>query len=490
MDSAISDLRIQPCNEAAVRADGRYVLYWMVAFRRLEFNFSLQRAAEWSRELGKPLLILEALRCDYPYASDRLHRFVIDGMAANAARAEASGVAYYPFLEREKGGGKGLLGALAEDAAVVVTDHYPCFFLPRMVAAAAKRLKVRVEKVDSNGLLPLVASGKSFSRAYDFRRFLQGELGPHLERFPLSDPLKAIDFPKGSGPPERVTSRWTPADTKTFEQPSDLIARLPIDHRVAPADRQGGSPAAREALGVFLDERLKDYAERRNQPQEKATSELSPWLHFGHISTHQIFRELLDAEGKEADGINPKKLGQRDNWWNLSESGQAFVDQLVTWRELGFNFCHHHEDYDQYESLPDWARQTLAEHSNDPRPQLYSLEEFESAETHDPLWNAAQTQLAREGGIHNYLRMLWGKKILHWSASPQEALAIMIQLNDKYALDGRDPNSYSGIFWVLGRFDRAWGPERKIFGKIRYMTSGNTAKKYRVEEYLERYRPA
>jgi deoxyribodipyrimidine photo-lyase len=161
----------------------------------------------------------------------------------------------------------------------------------------------------------------------------------------------------------------------------------------------------------------------------------------------------------------------------------------VTWRELGYNMCTRRDDFDRYESLPDWARETLADHAADDRDYVYSLEQFESAQTHDRLWNAAQTQLAQEGRLHNYLRMLWGKKILEWTAAPQDALAVMIELNNKYALDGRDPNSYSGIFWVLGRYDRAWGPERPIFGKIRYMSSENTARKLRVKEYLERYAP-
>ena len=179
--------------------------------------------------------------------------------------------------------------------------------------------------------------------------------------------------------------------------------------------------------------------------------------------------------------------GRREGFWGLSAPAEAFVDQLVTWRELGYNRCALDPDHDRYETLPDWARATLDEHAADPRPHLYDLAAFERAETHDPLWNAAQNQLVREGRIHNYLRMLWGKKVLEWSRSPREALAILIELNNRYALDGRNPNSYSGIFWIFGRYDRPWGPERPIFGKVRYMTSANTARKVRVVEYVERY---
>ncbi len=486
MKSDVPADRVVDCNRKPVRSEGAYVLYWMNAFRRVNWNFSLQRAADWSRHLGKPLVVLEALRSDYPWASDRLHQFVLQGMACNADRLQGKAVAYYPYVEDAPGAGKGLLAALASRACLVVTDEYPCFFLPRMVAAAAKRLPVRLEKVDSNGLLPLRGAPKSFVRAYDFRRFLQANLASHLRQFPAADPL-SDPLPRGAELPAEVTARWPPSGRRVLDKPAPWVATLPIDHAVAAVSRQGGADAAERALKTFLSERLSDYLALRNHPEEEAGSGLSPWLHFGHLSSHQVFRELVGQSGGELAGLSPRRLGKVENWWRLGASAQAFVDQLVTWRELGFNFCHHNQDYNQYQSLPAWARKTLSEHAGDPRPDVYTLPEFAEARTHDPLWNAAQRQLLVEGRIHNYMRMLWGKKILHWSASPEEALATMIELNDKYALDGRDPNSYSGIFWCLGRFDRAWGPERPIFGKIRYMTSESTARKYRVQGYLQKY---
>ena len=192
------------------------------------------------------------------------------------------------------------------------------------------------------------------------------------------------------------------------------------------------------------------------------------------------------------EGWTQRKLkasggGKREGWWGTSRGAEAFLDELVTWRELGYNMCALRDDYDRYESLPEWARSTLEAHARDRRPSRYTLAQFESASTHDPLWNAAQRQLVREGRLHNYLRMLWGKKILEWSRSPRQALETMIHLNNKYALDGRDPNSYSGIFWCLGRYDRPWGPERPIFGTVRYMSSENTARKLSVKEYLQTY---
>ncbi len=174
-------------------------------------------------------------------------------------------------------------------------------------------------------------------------------------------------------------------------------------------------------------------------------------------------------------------------WWGMGKSAEAFLDQLITWRELGFNMCRYNKDYEKFKSLPGWAIQTLKDHEMDNREYIYTEEEFENVRTHDALWNATQVQLVREGKIHNYLRMLWGKKIIEWSPTPERALEVMIHLNNKYALDGRDPNSYSGIFWVLGRYDRAWGPEREIFGKVRYMSLANTARKVRVAGYIKRY---
>ena len=220
----------------------------------------------------------------------------------------------------------------------------------------------------------------------------------------------------------------------------------------------------------------------------EATSGLSPYLHFGHISVHQVFTETMQQAGWTPDRISGKVNGSSNGWWGVEENAESFLDELITWREVGYNMCSRSADYDRYDSLPAWARQTLGKHAEDPREYVYTLDEFEAAQTHDPLWNAAQRQLVREGRIHNYLRMVWGKKVLEWSASPQAALDVLIELNNKYALDGRNPNSYSGIFWVLGRYDRAWGPERPIFGTIRYMSSENTARKVRVKDYLRRVR--
>jgi len=289
--------------------------------------------------------------------------------------------------------------------------------------------------------------------------------------------------------PEAIVKRWPMASSELLKGDSTALASLPINHDVGTAGRQGGSGAAQHILRQFLQDRFPRYMEDRNQPEVEGTSGLSPYLHFVHISVHQIFDQLMDIGGWTLDRVSSRTTGSRSGWWGVSEASEGFLDQLVTWRELGFNICWQREDYDRYESLPRWALKTLADHEGDCRPYVYSPEEFEAARAHDPLWNATQMQLVRKGWIHNYLRMLWGKKILEWAASPRDALNVMIELNNRYALDGRDPNSYSGIFWILGRFDRAWGAERPIFGKIRYMSSKNTARKVRVRDYVTKYAP-
>ncbi len=477
-------LRIRNINSAPVRPDGAFVLYWMTAARRTHWNFALDRAVEVAKELGRPLVVLEALRCGHRWASDRTHRFVLDGMVDNERACEVAGTAYFPYVEPADGAGKGLLAALAGHACSVVTDDFPCFFLPRMVASAGRQLAVRLEAVDSNGLLPLRATGRVFDRAVDFRRFLQRELPRHLRDRPRTHPL-TTSLPRLEELPAEVLRRWPRAEAELLGGRAPLSS-LPIDHAVAPVPFEGGEKAAALTLARFVKDRLPLYAERRNEPGLEATSGLSPFLHFGHVSAHQVLDLLARAERWSTDREFPKPSGKREGWWGMSPAAEAFVDQLVTWRELGLNYASLRDDTADYASLPAWARATLDAHRNDPRSHRYSFDQLERAATHDEIWNAAQRQLRLEGRIHNYLRMLWAKNVLQWSASPEEAAATLVALNDRWAVDGRDPNSYSGIFWTFGRYDRPW-PERPVLGTIRAMTSESTRRKLDLGPYLERF---
>ena len=254
----------------AVSPDRDFVLYWMIACRRTTWNFALDHAVAWAEQLHKPLVIFEPLRADYPWANDRLHRFVIDGMADNAERIASlkqRGVLYYPFVETARNAGKGLLTALAEQACIVITDDYPAFFLNRMVSAAATRLRVRIEQVDSNGLLPLRAADRVFPTAYAFRRFLQKELPSHLKLLPSADPFARVNLSGVARLPAEILDRWPLASAKRLSGPSEL-AQLPIDHSVGIVFERGGATAARGTLQDFLDGPLARYAETANQPDE------------------------------------------------------------------------------------------------------------------------------------------------------------------------------------------------------------------------------
>ncbi len=472
-----------------MRADGDFVLYWMTASRRVEWSFALDRAVERARELDRPLVILEALRCGYRFASDRLHRFVLDGMAANARALRRAKVLYYPYLERRADEGKGLLAELGRRACLVVGDDSPVFFLPRASESAARQLPVRLELVDGHGLLPLRAADRVFTTAHAFRRFLQRELPAQLapEAFPRAAPLRNLHLPRLEALPAAIARRWPPATPAELESEATLAA-LPIDHGVPTTPARGGAEPALRRWHRFLAHGLARYERDRNNPSLEGASGLSPYLHFGHLSAHRIVHELLEAERWSLDRVlGARAHGARSGWWGTSAAAEAFLDQLVTWRELGANFCSRREDHERFDSLPAWALATLRAHRRDPRPHRYGLEALAAARSHDPIWNAAQRELRREGRIHNYLRMLWGKKILEWSATPEQALAAMLELNNRFALDGRDPNSTSGIFWILGRYDRPWGPERPIFGTVRYMSSENTRRKLDLKGYLARF---
>lgn len=479
--------RIRKGNDRPINSSADYILYWMIACRRTKWNFALQRAIERAVELKKPLVVLEALRVGYKWACKRFHRFILDGMVDNARSFAVAKTLYYPYVEPEPDADKGLLAELAQKACLLVTDDFPAFFIPRMISSVSQQIPVYMEIVDSNGLLPINTADREFTTAYSFRRFLQKALVPNLSEKPMADPLKKLALSGTAILPREVQKKWPPASLSLLEGNRKSLAHLPIDHSVETVELRGGPGQAENIMHSFVKNRLSAYPENRNHPDEQGTSGLSPYLHFGHISPHQIFFEIAAREEWSMDDPAPKATGSRTGWWGMSEPAEAFLDELITWRELGFNMCSRRQDYDRYETLPDWALDTLARHETDSRAYHYTINQLESSETHDPLWNSTQRQLVLEGTIHNYLRMLWGKKILEWSSSPREALKILIQLNNKYALDGRDPNSYSGIFWVLGRYDRAWGPERPVFGKVRYMSSKNTMRKIRVKEYIQKY---
>ena len=326
--------RLRVLRDEPPRGDGEYVLYWMIGARRAHSNLALDRAIAWADALHKPLLVLEALRCDYQWASDRFHQFVLDGMRDNADAFARARVTYYPYLEPAPREGRGLLEALAERATLVVTDQSPVFDLPQLVSAATRRLRCRFETIDGYGIVPLEAPASVFPTAYAFRRYLQRTLPEYLAQEPAPE-VSGRDR-RVTGPlPAHVRERWPSADT--WWSLGGALSALPLNHAVGVVGAKGGSVAAAGLLATFLRNGLPRYAETRAHPDEAVTSGLSPYLHFGHISPHQVVRGVLERESWSVARLSTKASGAREGWWGLTPDAEAFLDQVITWRELGGN---------------------------------------------------------------------------------------------------------------------------------------------------------
>jgi deoxyribodipyrimidine photo-lyase len=471
--------RLRRLNDVPVARERDFVLYWMQAFRRLHHNHALDYALRCAGELKKPLVVLEALRPDYPWASHRTHRFVLEGMRDNARAARELRLNYWPLVATPHADGRGELRELSDRACVVVTDDFPGFVIPGHTRALARCRGSAVLAVDSNGIVPLAALGAPAAAAVHMRRRLH-------RSFPAAWEERSRAEPEVPGP---ATGRVDPPFP--LWDPGDLDATASaewLDGSVPPVPgTPGGSREARRRLSRFVERGLPGYAERRSPPappDEAHASGLSPYLHFGHISAEEVVEAALSRVPFLQ--LRPERAGRRDGFFSDDADVNAFLDETITWRDLGYHW-HRHRGADARSletALPGWALQTLGVHARDQRRPLYEPDQLEAGETEDPLWNAAQRELVATGTIHNYLRMLWGKKVIEWTRTPEKAYDLLVHLNNKYALDGRDPNSWTGILWCFGLFDRPWGPERKVFGKVRYMSSQNTARKFKLDRYL------
>jgi len=441
----------------------------MSHYIRTTSNYAMQRSAEWAGYLRLPLVVASVVRIDYRWATPRSHAFILDSLVDVEEALRDSPVEMVAFVERRPGEAEGLVDSLARDAAVTVVDDHPDGTIQ------AERLQCRVEAVDHNSIVPLSVTDRVFARAYDLRRFLQGLLPTYLD--------EEAETRIGGLPPLRsgrlagIRSRWPsgPVDR-------GVVSSLALTGDVPPVASRGGQEQANHLLGHFVAERLVRYGER-NHPDDLVSSGLSAHLSRGSISVHDVFAAVARREEWNPSRISDRPSGAKSGWWGLSPGAEAFLDQIIVWRELGYRAARNVPGNESYSALPAWARNTLEGHAADYRPYLYTFEQLEAGETHDDLWNAAQAQLRGQGIIHGYLRMLWGKKILEWTPHPEVAHDIMFELNNHYALDGRDPNSVSGIHWVMGRYDRPWGPERPIFGKVRYMSTESTRRKLRLKDY-------
>jgi deoxyribodipyrimidine photo-lyase len=447
--------RVAGLNDEPVREKNDFVLLWLHGQRRIANNLAFAHAQRLANELRKPLVVYEGLRRDYPYASERFHRFVLEGVESNARNCEAQGVAYGFFLETPHSP-RGALHKLAARAAVVVLDYLPHFIHPKQSKALAARARCRVEAVDAAGVAPL----KMFPKAEIAARTLR----PKLMRA-LPDLLQAIPrVPAKAGPLKRFDWGFDPF----VGTPAEGVDAAEVSREVKAAEgAEGGRAAGLRRLEQFVQKGLHGYAEGRNEPAANATSGLSPYLHFGHLGAAEI---ALAAQGSDAPRADL----------------DAFVEELLVRRELSYNFVARTAQHDSLEAIPPWARETLRKHEKDDRPALPSEKELEEARSPDPLWNAMQNQLLREGRIHGWLRMLWGKSLILWSRDAGTAYRRISYLNDKYALDGRDAVSATNFLWCFGVHDRPF-PERKVFGTVRSMSLALAPKKHDLVEYLRRY---
>ncbi|MFZ1700162.1 MAG: deoxyribodipyrimidine photo-lyase [Pyrinomonadaceae bacterium] len=449
--------RVIALNEKPTNVKARYVLYWMQMFKRTSYNHALVWAIRKANELKLPLVVYEGLKYYYPWASDRLHTFILEGVEEKRAEFEKLGFRYLFYLQKDADSPRNTVAALAKDAALIVTDDFPCFVIPEHNRRISERAHIAVHAVDSNGVIPMSKFEKEEYAAYTIRP----KINKLLDRYLVPFNEETVDQPS--------VDLDIDADFETMvttETIAELVSDCDIDHGVPPSQQyHGGTAGGRERLKKFVDEILPDYDKARNRPERDGSSRLSAYLHFGFLSPLEIALAVRDSDAPQ-------------------ESIDAYLEELIVRRELSYNMTRHNENYDSLAALPDWVQKTMRKHADDERSFVYSLEQIEAGETHDELWNAAQREMVATGEMHNYVRMLWGKNVIAWSPSYELAFETLIHLNNKYCLDGRNPNSYAGILWCFGKHDRPW-MERDVFGMIRYMTSGSTGKKFDSRKYIE-----
>ena len=448
LKSVIQPERIERLNSGAMR-DRDFVLYWMQAAQRARDNHALERTIELANQRGKPVLVCFSLTDGYPEANLRHYTFMLEGLRQTEGALARRKI---PFIVL-KGDPDANIIRLAKRADAVVVDEGYLRIQRQWRKAVARTIDCPLEEVTTNLIVPVaVASDKeNFSAGT-----LRPRIGRHLDRFltplkPVTLKNKAIDI--------KIANRIDLNDPRLLStlKPGSAVPVSPF--------YVGGANQARKRLKDFIDSKLDRYHIDRNDPTLDCQSNLSPYLHFGQISPLTVALAVMksDADGKA-----------------------AFLEELIVRRELSSNFVYYNTAYDDFEkALPPWALRTLNFHAKDKRDYLYTLEQLETAQTHDDAWNAAQREMVITGKMHNYMRMYWGKKILEWTKTPQQGFEWALHLNNKYELDGRDPNGYAGVAWCFGKHDRAWG-ERAVFGKVRYMNAAGLKRKFDVAAYIRR----
>ena len=438
--------RIRALNEGRVQK-GKYILYWMQASQRAEYNHALEFAILKANELRQPVIVFFGITDQFPEANERHYTFMLEGLKQIKDSLNKRGIQMVILNQSPE------VAAfhLARRASLTVVDRGYLRIQRIWREDASQRMECPLFQVESDVIVPVEeTSPKEEYTAATIRskikRKLNAFLVPLKEHEPIVDSLD-LDF-----------------DSFDIDNLEEAISKLRIDKSVKRVDFfHGGAKEAKRHLEVFLDSKLDHFPELRNDPTLDYVSHMSPYLHFGQISPLYI-------------ALQVSKTG--------SPAIEAFLEELIIRRELSMNFVFYNERYDSFEAIPDWAKKTLKAHQKDKRSSLYSLKELEGAKTHDPYWNAAQKEMLHRGKMHGYMRMYWGKKILEWTRTPEEAFRNALYLNNKYELDGRDPNGFAGVAWCFGKHDRPWG-ERPIFGNVRYMNDKGLKRKFDADGYVK-----
>jgi deoxyribodipyrimidine photo-lyase len=441
--------RVRRLNQRSVQK-GQFILYWMQASQRVEYNHALEYAVRQANEQKIPVATLFVLTDGFPEANLRHYTFMLEGLQEVKKGLEGRRILFVAL----RGAPDKEAVKVSRQASMVVTD---CGYLRvqrEWRKEVAENAPCPVVQVETDVVVPVEeAYPKEAYSAAVLRPKINSQLGKYL--VPLSET------------PVKHTLRNQDFAGLDLKKPiPSILSSLSIDRTVKPVSHfRGGTSEAKRLLVDFIAHKLKDYGELRSDPSLDCVSHMSPYLHFGQVSPLYIAMQVQEA------GRIPAK------------TREAYLEELIVRRELAMNFAHYSPAYDSFQAIPDWAKRTLKGHQRDKREYVYSLDELEEGRTHDPYWNAAQKEMIVTGKMHNYMRMYWGKKILEWCSSPEEAFRVAVYLNNKYELDGRDPNSFTGVAWCFGKHDRPWG-ERKIFGQVRYMNDAGLRRKFKIDDYV------
>jgi len=442
----VNDYRIKILNNKEFQ-NNKYIIYWMQQSQRTKYNHALEYGIEKANKYNKPLIVFFGLTDFFPDANIRHYNFMIEGLKEVKDNLNELGI---NLVVKHISPDKGIID-FSSDACMVVVDRGYLRIQRKWRDIVSKKIKCPLIQIESDIVVPVEQATNKEEYA---ARTIRPKINNKKQNF-LNEIIDEIPI---------ISSVDMDFDSLDVSNVKNVLNILKVDRDVKISSRfKGGSSQAEKLLDDFLKNKIDKYEDYKNDPNKNYVSDLSPYLHFGQISPVYISLKCLKKRSPVVD---------------------SFLEELIVRRELAINYVYYNRDYDSYKGIPSWAKKTLKKHLNDKREYIYNLEDFENAETHNPFWNKSQKQMIKTGKMHGYMRMFWGKKVLEWTKKPQDAFKILIYLNNKYELDGRDPNGYTGIAWCFGKHDRPWA-ERDIFGNIRYMNSNGLKRKFDTELFLK-----